>query len=113
VVTALKAQHEKVLYWRGISKDKFGMPPPADKLQPDNLPAILHWAEKIDPDLCKEVEALESKVAKAERLIVEFLNQPATFRQESLMRETYQLLDEALPRLSNVIPKFEAFEKKP
>jgi hypothetical protein len=111
IVTALRGLQAKVLEWRGITNGQWGMARPAETLQVEDLPAILFEAGEIRLTLRAEMEMVARNLTKAESLIIQFQSQPALYRQEQLMRQSYSLLDEAAPHLSNVIAEFEAFEK--
>ena len=111
VLTALRNMEMKVLRWRDISNGRWGLQRDAEKLLPDSLPAILYEAGEIRPDLRTTMETVEKKAAEAESLIAQFVGQPSAFKQVQLMRQTYALLDEAVPLLSKVITEIEAFEK--
>lgn len=110
-LAALRALQGKVAFWREIANGKWGMAPDLEKFLPSELPTILYEAERIKPDLRATLEIVENKVTRAESLITQFLSQPAAYRQEQLMRQVYNLLDESAPALSNVITELEAFEK--
>lgn len=112
VLTALRGLQAKVLHWRDLANGKWGLVRDAEKLLPDDLPAILYEAGEINPDLRAAMEVVGSKVTEAESLIVQFIGQPPAYKQVDLMTKTYRLLDEAVPPLSNVIAEVEAFERK-
>jgi hypothetical protein len=111
LIAILRAQLDDVLRWRGIVKDKWGMAPASVNLVPDQWPAIVFQAARISKDLRQQVETVGATIAKANATIREFLDAQPNFRNQSLMPAAYRLLDEAAPRLSNVVSEFEAYEK--
>jgi hypothetical protein len=91
------------MYWRDTANGKWGKARSAEKLLPDNLPALLYEAGEIKPDLRTAMEVVGSKVTEAESLIAQFMGQPPAYKEVQLMRNTHRVLDEAAPQLSNVI----------
>jgi len=108
VITELHAMEKRMLHWRNILRQPWGIK--FEKLVPDDVPTILHWAEKIRPDLRIAFEDVSDKAQEAERLIKQFVERPPS--DMALMRRSYNLVDEALPRLDNIIAEFESFEAK-
>lgn len=111
IVTALRRVQAKVIYWRDITQNKWGLVKDAEKLLPEGLPAILYEAGNFNPALRTTMEIVEDRVGRAESIIAQFFGQPPNYRQEQLMKQAYIQLDEVLPPLSSAIAEFEAFEK--
>lgn len=112
LITELQTMEKKLPYWREFAQSRWGTDPEPEKLTPEDPSPILHWAEKIRPGLRTEFESVLDKAQEAERLIRETLNRDVTWRQQDVVRRAYNLLDEAIPILGEVIGAFRSFETK-
>jgi len=111
IITVLHELQEKVLSWRDVAKDKWGMPPATVSLLPADWSTVIYQAGTISPELRTKVEGVGTSLAKANSLITEFLSMQVNYRDAGLMSKAYELLNGAAPEVSNVIAEFEAFEK--
>ncbi len=110
-ITVLHSMQSNVLYWKDILKDRWGMVPASVKLLPDDWSTIVYAAEKISPELRKNVDVLENYLVQANSLVQQFLDMPVTYRDQKLPPRAYILLDQAAPILFTVTSEIEAFEK--